>query len=247
MIDIFHFGTQAAHFLGDSAGFFLEAGLRLFLALVFGGIIGWERERHNQPAGLRTHMLICMGSALLMLLSVALSLQFPDAQRADPGRIAAQVVSGIGFIGGGAILHLRGSVRGITTAASLWVVAGLGLSIGAGMYVISTLAVVLVFITLALITRVEAFAVKPFFERRLDIFVDTVKADSVQNVQEKVAGLLENDGLSSQVSELGLQLQDKRSRISYHIRMPQTQNTAAFCESLRKIQGVSQVRLSALK
>ncbi|THB63889.1 MAG: MgtC/SapB family protein, partial [Spirochaetaceae bacterium] len=71
--------------------FFLEAGLRLFMALVFGGMIGWERERHGQPAGLRTHMLICMGAALMMVLSAAISWQFPESQ-ADPGRIAAQVV-----------------------------------------------------------------------------------------------------------------------------------------------------------
>ncbi|NLN06375.1 MAG: MgtC/SapB family protein, partial [Firmicutes bacterium] len=104
-----------------------ELILRLFVSVLLGGLVGLERERHNRPAGLRTHILVCLGSALIMIVSFA-GFSGTFGFSGDPARIAAQVVSGIGFLGAGTILRQGGFVRGLTTAASLWVVAAVGLS-----------------------------------------------------------------------------------------------------------------------
>jgi len=106
--------------------------LRLVLGFLAGGLIGLERSSRRQVAGLRTHILIATGATLLMLLSIYIPQQFNPQGNNDPGRIAAQVVSGIGFLGAGAIIRLGNSIRGLTTAASLWFVAAVGLAVGAG-------------------------------------------------------------------------------------------------------------------
>ena len=119
---------------------------RLFLAAVLGGVVGIERGSGDRPAGLRTHVLVCTGSALIMLVSMYAFDSF-DTPR-DPGRIAAQVVSGIGFLGAGTILHEGLTVRGLTTAASLWMVAAIGLAIGGGMIKIAVASTIIMLITL---------------------------------------------------------------------------------------------------
>ena len=112
----------------------LEMALRLLLAAALGAAIGYQRARAGKPAGLRTHMLICVGSALFTVVSV-------HGFGADPARIAAGIVTGIGFLGAGAILHREGGiVEGLTTAATIWAVAGIGLAAGAGLYIISAVA-----------------------------------------------------------------------------------------------------------
>lgn len=102
--------------------------IRLLLAGLMGGIIGLERESHGRPAGLRTHIIVSLGSCLIMLVSIY---GFEDAGNRDPARLAAQVISGIGFLGAGTILREGATIIGLTTAASLWVVAGIGLAMGA--------------------------------------------------------------------------------------------------------------------
>lgn len=106
----------------------LEMTLRLGLAFLLGGAIGLERETHSQPAGLRTHMVVAVASALIMLVSIRVT----DPGRGDPGRIAAQIVSGIGFLGAGAIIKYGTTIRGLTTAACLWAAAGIGMASGMG-------------------------------------------------------------------------------------------------------------------
>ena len=105
---------------------------RLALAVLLGGIVGVERELSGKPAGLRTNILICLGSALLMDLSITIGLMEGDIRVGDPARIAAQVVTGVGFLGAGTIMQARGEVVGLTTAATIWVVAAIGLAVGAG-------------------------------------------------------------------------------------------------------------------
>jgi putative Mg2+ transporter-C (MgtC) family protein len=128
---------------------------KLILSLIAGGLVGLNRERHKQPAGFRTHILICLGSTLLMVLSIYIPQTYFDFKNGDPGRIAAQVVTGIGFLGAGAIIRLGTNVRGLTTAASIWLISAIGLSIGAGLYVISLVVVVFALFTLVVLERAE--------------------------------------------------------------------------------------------
>jgi putative Mg2+ transporter-C (MgtC) family protein len=127
--------------------FRLDLAAKLVIAVLVGGGIGLERELKGKPAGLRTNILICVGSALLMDLGMGIG----ESHGADPGRIAAQVVTGIGFLGAGTILHTRGQITGLTSAATIWVVAAIGLTIGAGYFVEAlgtTVAVMIVLIGL---------------------------------------------------------------------------------------------------
>jgi|YelNatPaOPRAMG01_1025707.scaffolds.fasta_scaffold05870_9 putative Mg2+ transporter-C (MgtC) family protein len=119
-----------------------ETFLSLILAVLLGGVIGIEREITHKPAGLRTHMLVCLGSCLFTIISV-------HEFNVDPARLAAGIVTGIGFIGAGAIIAERERVVGITTAASLWVTAAIGLTMGVGNYLLASLATLLVFIILS--------------------------------------------------------------------------------------------------
>ena len=135
---------------------------RLGLAFAFGTVLGLERELRGQAAGLRTHLLVCLGSCLFTLASIYAGLSVEgvaggpqDPLRADITRIASQVVVGIGFLGGGAILHHGTNVRGLTTAANLWLTASVGLSVGLGFKFAAALTVVLALVVLALLRPVE--------------------------------------------------------------------------------------------
>lgn len=126
---------------------------RLITAGILGGFIGLERESHGRPAGLRTHILVCVGSTLIMIVS---AYAFPEfGLSRDPARLAAQVVSGIGFLGAGTIMREGANIRGLTTAASLWVVAGIGLAVGSGFYLPGVVTAVLAVGTLTLLDKAE--------------------------------------------------------------------------------------------
>jgi putative Mg2+ transporter-C (MgtC) family protein len=133
----------------------LDMAIRLGLSFVAGSIVGFERSSRHQVAGLRTHVLICVGATLLMLLSIWIPQEFNMFKNGDPGRIAAQVVSGIGFLGAGAIIRLGNNVKGLTTAASLWLVSAVGLAIGAGLYFAAGMALGLSLFTLVALDVVE--------------------------------------------------------------------------------------------
>ncbi len=130
----------------------IESAAKLLIAAVLGGVIGLERELSRKPAGLRTNLLICMGSALLMILSIAIA---DEGASGDPGRIAAQVVTGIGFLGAGAIVQSRGSVYGLTTGATIFTVAAIGLAVGGGYYLPALLATAIVILSLFVLGRIE--------------------------------------------------------------------------------------------
>jgi putative Mg2+ transporter-C (MgtC) family protein len=129
----------------------LDLLLRLAVGLVLGSAVGWEREVARMPAGFRTHALVGLGSALFTVVSAYAF----AGDNTDPTRIAAQIVTGIGFLGGGVILHHGGNVRGLTTAASLWTVAAIGMAAGAALYVVAIGGAVLAIVTLELLQRVE--------------------------------------------------------------------------------------------
>lgn len=133
-----------------------EIALRLLVAGILGGIIGYERQAKHKAAGLRTHTLVGIGSCLIMILSISLYETVQGKTNADPARLAAQVVSGIGFLGAGSIMKEGLTVKGLTTAASLWVVSGVGLAAGGGFYVSALMTTLLVFSILVILTRMEA-------------------------------------------------------------------------------------------
>ncbi|NUO10314.1 MAG: MgtC/SapB family protein [Candidatus Brocadia sp.] len=154
---------------------------KLLIAAVLGGIIGWERERRGRPAGLRTHILVCVGVTLMMIVSEHIFERYKTFYadsiiRVDPARIAAQVVTGIGFLGAGTILRFKTTIRGLTTAASLWVVAGIGLAVGSSCYVPALFTTLLALFVLLLL---------PLFGRN-------IKSDRYSTLKVCISGLIPN-------------------------------------------------------
>lgn len=160
--------------------------LRLFLASLFGALIGLERERKEWTAGLRTHMMVCVGSCLIMIVS---AFGFSDILGTahvdlDPSRIAAQVISGIGFIGAGTILFVKqGTVHGLTTAAGLWTVAAIGLATGGGLYFAAGATASIALIILLVLKPLEYLYIKKYKQKMLKIVADT-KANSTDILRE---------------------------------------------------------------
>jgi len=128
---------------------------RLVLSMFLGMIVGAERKRKGQIAGIRTFALISMGACLAMLLSIYVPQAYLGLKNGDPGRIAAQVITGIGFLGGGAMIHMKGAVRGLTTAAGIWMTAIIGMAVGIGMYLCSIGATLLILLTLVTFEQYE--------------------------------------------------------------------------------------------
>lgn len=158
--------------------------LRLLLAAVFGGVIGFERESTKKPAGLRTHMLICIGSALVMLTGQYI--YETVAPGVDPARLGAQVVSGIGFLGIGTIIIIgRQHVRGLTTAAGLWASACIGLAIGIGFYIGAAVGGVLIFIVETVLRKLNRSISK--FSRTLNLYIEVDHSASVIPLQELIS------------------------------------------------------------
>lgn len=133
----------------------VDTAIRLILSIVLGGIVGYERQASNKAAGLRTHVLVCMGSCMIMILSVNVYYTVEGQTNADPARLAAQVISGIGFLGAGTIMKEGPLVTGLTTAASIWVVSAIGLAVGFGYYSGAIMATLLAFATLSLLYQLE--------------------------------------------------------------------------------------------
>jgi putative Mg2+ transporter-C (MgtC) family protein len=212
----------------------LRLGLlgRLLLATLLGGVVGLERELSGKPAGLRTNILICVGATLLMDVSQAVA-GAATVGPADPGRIAAQVVSGIGFIGAGTILVMRGSVVGLTTAATLWVVAAIGLAVGAHAYVEAAGATALVALTLVFLGRVEDF----LFRRRTTVHVE-VTTDPEAEVLEQLVNHFREHGLRAKPEKV--EKQRERFRASYEI-LGRSRTRDAALHELASIKGVRRI------
>lgn len=169
---------------------------KLMLALLLGGIVGVERERHNHPAGFRTHIILCVGSCLMMLLSYHITDVF-NANRppgfngvSDPARIPAQVVSGVGFLGAGAIMRMGVNIRGLTTAANLWTMAGIGMAVGCGYYQGAVVATFILYGTLAILSRFEKILLKTKSLRSL-----TVTARDLPGVIGAIERALSREGV----------------------------------------------------
>ena len=208
--------------------------LRLLLAAALGGMIGLEREHSGKPAGFRTNMLICLGAALITEVSFNVSLHSPTG---DPGRIAAQIVSGIGFLGAGTILHARGAVYGLTTAATLWVVAAIGMAVGARSYLAAIIATSLVMLALMLLGRVEDHLIprKPS-DRNLDV---TLRPDGA------IIGAIEDSlrGAGFVLDTIKIEKSTEQYFASFHARGA-AQNWEPALKKLLDIDGVQKVELT---
>ena len=182
--------------------------LRLFIAGILGGLIGFEREFRAKEAGLRTHFIVALGSALFMLIS-----QYAFTGRFDAARVAAQVVSGIGFIGAGVIIFQKNVVRGVTTAAGLWVAAAIGLACGAGMYVVAiaaTLFTIMCLETMHIITR-------RYGEKSVMVTISPVTGEQLTGILDQIRkSNFEIDSFS---------FTDDSASITLHMRQPNYQKT----------------------
>lgn len=170
---------------------------RLLIAVTLGAFIGMERERKNRFAGFRTHILVAVGSCVFMLVSLSMPMivaELPVAgivNNADPGRIAAQVVSGIGFLGAGAILQSKRRVKGLTTAASLWAVSAIGLAIGSGLYLTGITATIIILLVLTYFRRLEANA----RERKFALLSEESKLEEQLELADIITQLVEDYGI----------------------------------------------------
>lgn len=183
----------------------IESLIRLVTAAFLGGLIGLERELSHKPAGLRTNMLICSGSALFMIVSQLVAAS--GAQSGDPGRIAAQVVAGIGFLGAGVIVHSRGSVVGVTTGATIFVIAAIGLAVGGGYYVPAGAATLIVIASLLVLGKLE----KALLPKNQSSFIYTITTTEAQRVLGEVTRISQEqkisiESLSADPVEGGLRL-----------------------------------------
>ncbi|MGH7457840.1 MAG: MgtC/SapB family protein [Longimicrobiaceae bacterium] len=210
----------------------LNPGLlgRLLLASVLGGVIGLERELSGKPAGLRTNLLICVGAALLTELSISVAdhanlrnLESGTVFRADPARIAAQIVSGIGFLGAGTILQARGNVLGLTTAATIWVVAAIGMAVGAREYLTAIGATAIVFFALRTLSRIEGFVLRRRGERRY-----LVRTHPKRDLVEEVEKLIRDQGLT--VDTASVEKQEQAYEVSFDVSGPLAAHRAVFRE-----------------
>jgi len=221
-----------------------ELFFRLVLACVLGGVIGYERQSRRKSAGLRTNMLVCLGSCLVMVLSQALYREVEGLTNADPARLAAQVVSGIGFLGAGAIMKEGLTVTGLTTAACLWVVAGVGLAVGAGFYSGALMATALVFVTLGSLSRLDEWV---DHEKNLVLSIHTVdKPGQVMKISSCLEDLqLRIRGIKLKADEDEVDLSgDRLLYINLEIYNKQGVKGVIIVDAVRQIDGVNSVDIS---
>jgi putative Mg2+ transporter-C (MgtC) family protein len=207
----------------------VELLVRLLLAAVLGGAIGAERELNDQPAGLRTHMLLTIGACLFTLISA-----YGFGRGTDPSRLAAQVVTGIGFLGGGAIVRHGLTVKGVTTAASIWATASVGVAIGAGSYVLGIGGAVLVVGTLFGLRRADE-VLQRWGVSREEYLIEAVPGFDMERLAEI--------GRREKVALRGMQLQedDDATRITMVVKLPPGYRQARLIDALRQVEGVREV------
>lgn len=218
--------------------------LRLLVAAVLGGIVGMERGSGDRPAGFRTHILVCAGSALIMLVSMYgfegfdnVPLKYPNNR--DSARIAAQVVSGIGFLGAGTILHEGITVRGLTTAASLWMISAIGLATGAGMYLVSVVATLITFTTLTTFHSVEKrFAAA---SSKSDKKYIRVVASNTPGLIAQVAAFLTQSGIKVKTINVQNSSTNDKVVLELYLRFNKELDLGIIMDGLQQIEGVKAI------
>ena len=214
---------------------------RLLLSFIVGAIIGLEREAHRQPAGLRTHILICMGATLIMLLSIFVPQTFQNFQNGDPGRIAAQVVSGIGFLGAGAIMKYGVNVKGLTTAASIWVVAALGLTIGAGMYFGALIGTAILLVALIALDIIEKKLFPGKYIKRLHIH--TKNTDLSPNYFKQI---LKKHKVAIRTIDVEQNYEEKKISYFLTVQISEKVKLNELTAELGSIPGIKRVKLQQI-
>jgi len=207
-----------------------EVILRLFLALLFGGLIGYERESAHRPAGLRTNLLVCLGACLIVLFESFYHNQNPGTS--DHLRMAAQVVTGIGFLGAGTIIQTRSHVTGLTTAATIWVTAAIGMAVGGGFYYAAVVSVIFVLLSLRFLKILENhLTIK---SGRMLIISGESKGDFAKKLQDTLAKMK----IPSRDMRISV---DIKCFVDASVRIPGNVNIDLLIEELMKIEGVQRV------
>ncbi len=209
---------------------------RLALAALLGGFIGLEREMHSQPAGLRTHMIVSLGSCLMMLVSIFMAKL--DPTHSDPGRIAAQVVTGIGFLGAGAIMRFGMSIKGLTTAACLWTAAGIGLAAGCGYWQAAVATTAFTLVAVFVFDKVE----KTFFHARAyRRFV--IHAKDAPGLVGRVEELMEKAGIGIKEVDIQRDVLDKKLQVSITATCPEKADVDLLSRAIGGFPEVEKVEI----
>lgn len=218
----------------------VEIVLRLIVAAGLGLVIGYERERQNQTAGLRTHMILVTGSALAMIVSIGLATQYRAlAPNGDPARLAAQVISGIGFLGAGAILRFGTNVKGLTTATSMWSMAIVGLAIGAGYYWAGVATTLILFVILALVNVFE----ERFISSYSTVHV-IVEGDDRPGLVGEIKALLSRRERNVRTFGLERDIDCASLMIDVVLRVWRNETPEGIVEELASVAGVHRVKVS---
>lgn len=207
--------------------------VKLVLAVVFGGVVGWQREARDRPAGLRTHVLVCVGAAVYTLASLSFG------ARSDPARVAAQVATGMGFLGAGTIIRHGNVVRGLTTAASLWAVAAIGLCVGIGgqaMWV-GGIATAIVLLTLTVLRGLETHLLSRARLMRL-----TVRLTGGAERMKDVRSILGEQGVRVESVEMAGSGPDGIQEIRFRLELPSGSDVADLTEAVSRLDGLVSVR-----
>ncbi|MCL3852328.1 MULTISPECIES: MgtC/SapB family protein [Parabacteroides] len=216
------------------------AAVKLFVSFLLGAVIGIERQFRRREAGMRTFTLICMGSAAAMLISIWIPQCYPDFLNGDPGRIAAQVLTGIGFLGAGAIMQSHGSIHGLTTAACIWVVAVIGLAVGAGMYVPALIGTGLTLVILVSLERLERRMFLNGVNKILTIICTTSTPDL-----KAVRKILEGKNIYIVSVSFESMYELNKAIITYKVNVKAQSSYMNLFSEIRTLGYVSQIRLMA--
>ncbi len=216
----------------------LEIIFKLFLACVLGGIIGLERESVNRPAGFRTHILVIVGATIVMITNMELVTTMASVAEVQPGRFGAAVISGIGFLGAGTIIKEGNSVKGLTTAASLWATACIGLSLGAGLYLVSLVATVFVFLTLEFFPKIEKK-----LSRSKSCTSISINASNEIGQLAKITNSLEklNINITGIKTKDTDEEKDENIHIHFRIKCPSSISKSTLMATIHDLSGITEV------
>jgi putative Mg2+ transporter-C (MgtC) family protein len=226
-----------------SDGDFLNISLRLIASLAVGGLIGLERSYHGRPAGFRTHSLVCLSTSLLMLVTVYETRWFPEVVQGrislDPTRMAQGIMTGIGFLGAGTIIREGLSVRGLTTAASIWITAAIGILIGIGFYLPAVIGTLLTLVTLSVFRWIESYIPTWFYAHLVVRF-----ARDQMMPETEVRGMLADHGFS--IANLNYRLDGVAGFFEYRmvIASHRSTNAGKLKDTLNRLESVKEYQIS---